>query len=102
MRLGPLQKYILIVCRSRRGPVSRDVFFDYYKGKKGAPSLEDKINAITKALEKMIAESLIVGNGARTAEKFFIKTIVLTPGGRRAAKSIFGSQQRLPININNK
>jgi hypothetical protein len=102
MRLGPLQKYILFVSQNRRPPVSRKIFLDYYKGRKGAPSLDDRINAVTKALEKMILHNLIVAQGVKTAEKFFIKTIRLTPEGRRRAKKTLGSQQRLPIKIKNK
>jgi len=102
MRLGPLQKYILIISRTKRIPLSRNILLAYYKGRKDAPSLDDQINAITKALEKMIARNLIIAEGVKTAEKFFIKTIKITAEGRRAAKSIIGDQQRLPIKINKK
>lgn len=102
MRLGPLQKYILMVSRTRRAQVSRNAFLDYYKSIKKKPSLEDRINAVTKALEKMIRRNLIIASGIKTAEKFFIKTVRLTPEGRREAKKLNGEQQTLPINIKKK
>jgi|GEM_PF-2542764 len=97
MRLGPLQKYILLVSRARRGWIGRDIFLDYYRRIKDKPKKEDRINAVTKAFEKMISHNLIVANGIKTSEKFFIHSIKLTPGGRKVAKEIIGSQQRLPI-----
>jgi hypothetical protein len=99
MRLGPLQKHILKVSRMRRAPIQRDIFLDYYKGRKNVPSLEDRVNAVTKAIEKMIEHNLMVAEGVRTAEKFFIKSIKLTSGGRRTAKRLIGAQQRLPISV---
>lgn len=98
MRLGPLQKYILLVSRSSRNPVFREKFIAYYQGKKKKPSREDQVNAITKAIEKMINANLVVAEGVKTSEKFFIKMIRLTPRGRSQVKKIIGSQQRLPIN----
>ena len=102
MRLGPLQKYILIISRTKQAPLSRNILLAYYKGRKDAPSPDDQINAVTKALEKMIVHNLIVAEGVKTAEKFFIKTIKITAEGRRAAKNIIGAQQSLPIKIKKK
>jgi hypothetical protein len=99
MRLGPLQKYIIISSRTRRGPVPRKVFLEYYKGEKNSPNLDDRINAITKALEKMVRGNLIIAEGVKTAEKFFIQRVKLTKEGRRIAKKVMGSQQKLPIRI---
>lgn len=100
MRLGPLQKHILLVSRTRRSPVPRDVFLSYYRAQKNPPGSEDRINAVTKAIEKMVSHNLMIAEGVKTAEKFFIKAIKLTPEGRRAAKGLFGSQQQLPIKLN--
>jgi len=97
MRIGPLQKYILLVSRSKRGWIDRDTFLDYYHGAKVKPKMDDRINAITKAFEKLIRQNLLVANGVKTSEKFFIISIKLTTEGRRAARAIIGSQQRLPI-----
>jgi len=100
MRLGPLQKHILLVSRTRRSPVLRDVFLDYYRAFKNPPSLEDRVNAVTKASEKMVAHNLMIAEGVKTAEKFYIKAVKLTPDGRKAAKGLIGSQQQLPIKPN--
>lgn len=102
MRLGPLQKYIILSSRTRRGPVPRKVFLEYYQGKKKPPSPGDRVNAITKALEKMIKSNLIVAEGVKTAEKFFILRVRLTPRGRRLARKVMGLQQKLPIRTNKK
>jgi len=99
MRLGPLQKHILKVSRIRRAPISRSLFLEYYKGMKNAPSGEDRVNAITKAIEKMVEHNLMAAEGLKTAEKFFIKTIKLTPEGRKIATDLIGAQQRLPIAV---
>lgn len=99
MRLGPLQRYILRVSRMRRAPIQRNIFLDYYNGNKNAPSFEDRVNAITKAIEKMVEHNLMAAEGVKTAEKFFIKSIKLTPEGRRMAKKLIGAQQRLPIAV---
>jgi len=97
MRLGPLQKYILITGLGRKR-ISRNIFFGYYKGRKNAPSFDDRVNAITKALDKMIAHDFISADGVKTAEKFSIKTVRLTRRGRRKAKKLRGEQQALPLN----
>ena len=97
MRLGPLQKYILMTGFGRKR-VSRNVFLGYYKGRKNAPSFDDRVNAITKAIDKMIAHDFISADGVKTAEKFFIKTIRLTRRGRQKAKKFRGEQQPLPLN----
>jgi len=97
MRLGPLQKHILKVSRIRRAPVSRNLFLEYYKKMKKPPSGEDRVNAITKAIEKMVEHNLMAAEGMKTAEKFFIKSIKLTPEGRKVATDLIGAQQRLPI-----
>lgn len=99
MRLGPLQRYILRVSRIRHGSVPRNLFIGYYKGKNNSPSVEDQVNAVTKAIEKMVEHNLMVAEGLRTAEKFFIKSIKLTAEGKRIATNLIGAQQRLPISF---
>lgn len=98
MRFGPLQKYILLVSRSKRGWIDREIFLGYYQHSKKKPSKEDRVNSVTKALEKMVRRNLMVASGVKTSEKFFINTVKLTPEGRKAIKNLLGSQQRLPIN----
>jgi hypothetical protein len=96
MRLGPLQKYIFTLCPGRKH-VSRHIFLGYYKGMAEAPSFEDRVNAITKTLEKMISRDLMTAEGVKTADKFFIRTIKLTPRGAREAKKLRGEQPPLPL-----
>ncbi|MBU0648617.1 hypothetical protein KJ969_00705 [Patescibacteria group bacterium] len=97
MRLGPLQKYILITGLGRKR-VLRNVFLGYYNGRKNTPSFDDRVNAVTKALDKMVAHDFISADGVKTAEKFFIKTVQLTRRGRQKAKKLRGEQQALPLN----
>lgn len=97
MRLGPLQKFILLNSLGRKN-TSRNVFLNFYKGRKKIPKFDDRINAITKALDKMISHDLMIAEGVKTSEKFFIKNIKLTSKGAKLARKIRGEQQPLPLN----
>jgi len=94
MRLSPLQSYILRFCYSAKSPrVNRTPFSAFYSNPAKRPA--DITDVITKSLERLIGRGLLVGYGERTAEKWFIRDVRLTPAGRRTAKSLFGRQQRL-------
>lgn len=97
MRLSRLQAYILQTCISRGGKSGREPFIEFYKALKMPPSHDDQVNAITKAIERLIDRELMVGYGMRTPHKWYIKEARLTPKGRREAKELFGKQQPLPL-----
>ena len=93
MRLSDLQKYILLEClESKAGRISRrrlNVFYDKLNGKT-KEKLRTKI--ITRSIERLIDRQLLVGFGERTAFKWFIKEIKLTPKGKKQAKKLQGQQ----------
>ncbi|PIS05429.1 MAG: hypothetical protein COT81_01460 [Candidatus Buchananbacteria bacterium CG10_big_fil_rev_8_21_14_0_10_42_9] len=93
MQLSALQKYILKQCAGKT-KVTRDVFLQFYKGQK---STKSKVNDITRSLERLIDKKLMVGFGRRTPQKWFIESVRLTSAGKKAAKSLFGQQQKLPF-----
>lgn len=73
----------------------RQKLLSFYGGRKTVPSVKDQNDSVTKSLERLITRGLLIGWGEKTAERFFIRDIRLTPMGRRAAKKLFGNQQRL-------
>lgn len=95
MRLSPLQKHILIICLTAKGKVPRAPFRAFYEGKELKP--KDVVDAMTKAMERLIDKGLMVGYGVRTPKKWYIKEVRLTPLGRRFAKKLQGEQQKLPL-----
>lgn len=97
MRISRLQQYILKTCIGRGGRSGREPFIEFYKVLKTPPSHDDQVNAVTKAIERLIDRELLVGYGLRTPHKWYIKEARLTPKGRRAAKELLGKQQSLPL-----
>ena len=67
----------------------------YYSHKK--TKKEIVTNDITKSVERLIERELIIGFGKKTARKWFITQVSLTPKGKRTAKTLFGKQQKLPL-----
>ncbi|TAL20609.1 hypothetical protein EPN90_00620 [Patescibacteria group bacterium] len=92
-----LQAYILERTLERRGRLDRRALLAYYTAFNKRPKRKDQIDAITKALERMIARGWLVGYCVRTAQKWYIKEVQLTPKGRRAARKLRGEQQKLPL-----
>ena len=97
MRLSRLQQHILRTAARRGGRSPRDPFYEFYVGAKEPPKREDQVNALTKALERLIDRELAVGHGLRTPHKWYIKEIRLTPKGRKVARELLGKQQSLPL-----
>ncbi|HLD28333.1 MAG TPA: hypothetical protein VJB67_01865 [Patescibacteria group bacterium] len=98
MKLSNLQKYILrqgLGSKSRR--ISKLVLVKFYGGQKNKPKTEDQINIITKSVERLISKKLVKGLGIKTAEKWFVKEVILTPFGIKQAKELLGKQQELPL-----
>ena len=94
MNLSTLQKYILKQCaQAKDKTISKSVLENFYRGKKPAGA----INIITKSAERLIKKKLIAGGGWKTARKWFIKQVKLTPKGRKLVRELFGVQQKLPF-----
>ncbi|MDO8669128.1 MAG: hypothetical protein Q7K65_02450 [Candidatus Buchananbacteria bacterium] len=98
MVLSGLQKYILKKgLEGEKNTVNKAVLKRFYVGQKISPSEEDKLNIITKSVDKLIKRGLIRGVGIKTAKKWFIKEVVLTKEGTKKAKELLGRQQKLPF-----
>ena len=52
---------------------------------------------VSRAIDRLIGRGLVVGTGVKTAKKWYITGVRLTPAGRRAARALAGQQQRLPL-----
>lgn len=96
MRLSPLQKFILKTCfDTKQSLLRKNALKSYYSGKNLRKDIIEK--DITKSIERLIAREFLVGYGKKTAHKWFIHRIMLTPRGRQEAKKLFGRQQKLPL-----
>jgi hypothetical protein len=68
----------------------------FYKDK--GVKKEDRVNIITKSLERLIDNGLLVGYGVRTPKKWFIKSVKLTTLGRKKWSAWLASgQAKLPL-----
>lgn len=95
MRLSALQRYILRECYQTRQPlISRQPFTRFYPAKTPKTTV---VNSLTASLERLIDKGLMIGFGRRTHEKWFIEQVRLTPLGRKTARQLLGTQQRLPL-----
>ena len=94
MRLSALQKYILKQCfLGNNSKISKKVIENFYSLK--TVKAKNIINDITKSVDRMIAKELIVGYGTKTAKKWYIREVMLTPKGKHLARETF-VQQKLP------
>lgn len=100
MPLSQLQKYILRAgLESKKYTVSKAVLIRFYQGSKNSPKIVDQIGIITKSVERLINKGMVKGVGVKTAEKWFIKEVILTPRGKKIARELLGKQAQLPFKI---
>lgn len=101
MKLSTLQIYILRKCYEKRGQIPKKILFDFYhpshkasdgKSKK-KPSRDDQLNIITKSVDRLIKKELLVGFGRKTAYKWFVEKVRLTPKGRKITKELIKKRQ---------
>lgn len=97
MRLGQLQRFILLRAFENRGRVLRRGLEAYYGKTARPPKRKDQIGAVTHAVERLIAAHLLTALCVRTAEKWFIKEVRLTARGRKETMRLLGEQQKLPL-----
>lgn len=98
MRLSKLQKYLLDVCFDKRyGKIDRDLFLKYYSHFARQTKKKDRVDAISKSLERLIKSGLMVGFGEMTQNKIYIHKVRLTGVGRKAIRRLLGEQRRLPL-----
>ncbi len=97
MRLSKLQKYILKKCYNQKDYfLDREILLEFYE-KRETPKRNLQVKIITQSIESLIDKELMVGYGARTPHKWFIKEIKLSDKGIRLTKKLFGEQLKLPI-----
>lgn len=95
MRLSDLQRYILRhAIGAPKAVINRSTFTAFYQRRTAPHSIAD---SITESLERLIDKGLMTGYGRRTPKKWFIEQIRLTSAGRRIAKTLLGTQQKLPL-----
>lgn len=100
MPLSQLQKYILRAgLESKKYAVSKSVLIKFYQGLKNPPKAADQIGIITKSVERLIGKGMVKGVGTKTAEKWFIKEVILTASGKKKARELLGKQAQLPFKI---
>lgn len=92
-----LQRHILKECFAKKGEaVHRRVFNLFYK-EKGVRN-KDKVNAITKCLERLVDKGLLIGYGTRTPKKWFIREVKITRQGiKKWVEWIASRQAKLPF-----
>ena len=98
MRISKLQKYILEkVWNDNKIKVSRNNFNNFYNKIKKAPNKKLQIKIITKSIERLIANGLLIGFGEKTQYQLFIHKVKITPLGKKIIKKILGEQIKLPF-----
>lgn len=97
MKLSHLQKYVLGLGYAEKDKFSRGKILRFYDKVKRPPKMEDRVNIVTKSLERLIDKGFLVGYGVRTPKKWFIKEIKLTAVGRKMARTLQGKQVPLPF-----
>jgi len=98
MKISNLQKFILKQClNSRGGKITKAAIYQFYSNKKNKPKTKDLINIVTKSIERLINRELVIGFGRRTAHKWFIDEVKITPHGKKFSHRHFGFQQKLPL-----
>jgi len=103
MKLSTLQKFILKQCfKQQGGMISKKIVIDYYRHQKSKPSAKDIITVITRSVDRLIRNELVIGYGWKTPHQWRIQEIRLTPKGRITAKKLFGSQLALPLKVKRK
>ncbi len=98
MHYGRLQRWILRDCWQEVSGknLGRRVFLRYYQGK---PELKvrNQEGILTRCLEGLIDDGLLVGYGVRTPHKWFIREVRLTAKGRRIIRQLLDRRQKLPL-----
>jgi hypothetical protein len=96
-QLSKLQKYILkkSLGYKQKGGVDKNTFFKFYENIKNKP--KDIENIIIKSLNRLIERDLIIAFCKKTKHKTFINKILLTPLGKKIARKLFGTQEKLPM-----
>lgn len=100
MALSGLQRYILKqAAASPQQTLRRQAIVHFYDDVSPRPKPHDLANIIGRSLDRLVVKELVVGYGRKTAQKWYIERITLTPKGRGAARRLLGVQQALPLKM---
>ncbi|MBI2050428.1 MAG: hypothetical protein HYT31_01325 [Parcubacteria group bacterium] len=95
--LSKLQQFILEACVEGGGAIGRSVVDKNPDKSSSKAQAEHYKQVITASIERLIDRGLLIGYGAKTAEKLFITRIRLTPAGKREALAARKTkQQKIP------
>ena len=98
MQLSDLQRYILTqALAANRATVHKGVLLRFYASRLKRPKPRDEISDLTRSVERLIDRGLVIGYGSKTAQRWFVTEVRLTPAGRRLARELLGTQQQLPL-----
>ena len=97
MKFSNLQRYILKHAYLNQGKLVKAMILKFYDKHKKKPKHDDMVNIITKSVDRLIKKELLVGHGIKTAKRWFVKEVRMTPKGKKWAKQIFGQQMKLPF-----
>ena len=98
MQLSDLQRYILTqALAANRATVRKEVLLRFYGARSKRLRPKDEISDLTRSVERLIDRGLVIGYGSKTAQRWFVTEVRLTPAGRRLARELLGTQQRLPL-----
>lgn len=101
MRVSSLQKSIVLLAYEQKGRLKKKHLEQWYANASHQylMTFRDAQNIITKTLERMIDNGVLVGYGVRTSQKWYIHEVRLTPEGRTLAKKLRGVQQVLALDV---
>ena len=98
MKLSRLQRYILINCYlARKGRVLKRKLASFYDKVTKKPKAKDINDIVSRSVNLLIKKDLAIGFGSKTARKWYLKEVRLTPRGRALAKKLLGEQRKLPF-----
>ncbi|MFH0819609.1 MAG: hypothetical protein V1892_01110 [bacterium] len=98
MKLSRLQRYILINCYLAKGnKIIKRGLFAFYNKFPRQPKIKDINDIVSRSVNLLIKKDLAAGYGSKTAHKWYLKEVRLTPRGRALAKKFLGEQRKLPF-----
>lgn len=99
MYLSRLQRFILEAClNGRGGGAAPSDFYSFYKQVSRRSVRKTMVDTVNKSLDHLVDRGFLIAYGRRTAERFFVDRVRLTPLGRRVANTqVKSKQNKLPL-----
>lgn len=100
MPLSRLQRYILSQTLAAPKRLLHRVSIERFYVQVGKKfTAKGMANVISRSVDRLINNHLLVGYGRKTARKWFVERVRLTPKGRGVARRMLGEQQTLPLRL---